>query len=364
MARQIDLREGALTMEIAYLKSAEYLEVKGFYDNHWGRSTPITNRVFFDWQFSSSPAGEGECTFVVARKDGNIVGAVGITKRDFFYRKIYAGAELTSLLVHPEFRGHGIASQLLDFCKSEFFFILAAGITKSGLVTYRAHGFHYLSSVPRFFKFYSHELLKSFSTSPKLALLINERSHFSCSGDCEFSKVSSFQECDFNFGGEFVGFSRSKEYMEWRYFNHPFFQYHVYRVTRKSVCDSAIFIVFRLDCYKDFSILHVVDIFGDLGLMRYVFYFIDLFSKDNGVGFVDFYSTLSRINKWFVASGWFTLSDCDIVEFPHLFHPPDLRRPASFSLCWWSANEDVDLCDISNIMIAKQDANMDRPVFS
>ena len=48
-------------------------------------------------------------------------------------------------------------------------------------------------------------------------------------------------------------------------------------------------------------------------------------------------------------------------QFPHLFHPIEMRNPPTTSLIYWSKNQFTEMADLSKLYISKQDADLDRP---
>jgi hypothetical protein len=57
------------------------------------------------------------------------------------------------------------------------------------------------------------------------------------------------------------------------------------------------------------------------------------------------------------------LDDRD-VQVTNLFHPPELRDPATTSLVLWSRDGLPDLLDLGRLYLTKGDLDLDRPTLA
>ena len=107
--------------------------------------------------------------------------------------------------------------------------------------------------------------------------------------------------------------------------------------------------------------MHCVDLLGDEGAFPSALSFLENEAVKEKVDVIDFYSTNTKINAHFIARNWFSVLDCDFFDFPHLFHPIEMRKPSTTSLIMWCKEQDPSFYDIGNLYISKQDCDFDRP---
>ena len=117
----------------------------------------------------------------------------------------------------------------------------------------------------------------------------------------------------------------------------------------------------RIDVVDEVKIMHIVDFFGDRSDFLGGLSFINDYCLQNNIAVTDFYCTSTKISKYFLHSGWFSALDDTFFKFIHLFHPPELRDPPTTSLIYWSKDNMLDLLNISNLYVTKQDIDLDRP---
>jgi hypothetical protein len=105
-----------------------------------------------------------------------------------------------------------------------------------------------------------------------------------------------------------------------------------------------------------------MDCVGDDVALPGAFTFIDDYCEEEGAHVADFYCTAAHITKHPRSRGWFSTLDDQYFQFPHLFHPVEVRRPATTSLIYWARENLSEMCDFSRLYVTKQDADLDRPV--
>jgi hypothetical protein len=150
----------------------------------------------------------------------------------------------------------------------------------------------------------------------------------------------------------------------WRYNNHPIFKYKQFLVSNtKKIGSSQAFVALREELsVEHFKILHIMDFFGDDSSLSSALSFIEDYASKNNFDLIDFYCTASSIYRFMLNRGWFSINDDTCFQFPHLFHPIEMRSPPTTSLIYWSKNNLSDIADISKLYITKQDIDLDRPI--
>jgi hypothetical protein len=111
------------------------------------------------------------------------------------------------------------------------------------------------------------------------------------------------------------------------------------------------------------KILHVMDCLGSILAIPAALSFLESYARDNRIDAADFSCTSPRINRFFVAGGWFSTVDELCFQFTHLFDPPELVTPPTTSITYWSNDESNDLMDQSRFYLTKGDLDLDRPTY-
>jgi hypothetical protein len=339
-------------------------DICAFYANNWKRKIVLSLPKFYRWQFINSPDNKEKDSVCLAVNDENqIIGAMGLNKRSFNLKtSACPGAELTTWVISAESKGLGIGGKMIKFLQENFSVLFGSGITDEALPIYLKTGFHYLKALPRFVKVWNIEYLQKFTEVDKLTKqLINKRKRKQINNH-DYS-VKEFNEADINdcnnsLFSQLNSYSRSFQHLNWRYNHHPYFSFEIFiiQANQKKCC-----VIFRKDNINNGEFLYVMDMFGDLEAMPAAMGFIEDYCTDNNIQIAEFYCVTPKISRFFVNAGWFSILDETFINFPHLFYPVELRNPPTTSLIYWAKENSIDLLDLSNLYITKQDMDLDRP---
>lgn len=341
--------------------------VRDFYSENWKKKTALSEKIFYDWQFIYTPNSDEKDHCVIAYDDKKkVIGVMGLNKRTFFLNnKSKNGAELTTWIVTKDVIGSGIGVKILKFIQSKFDVLIGMGITDLALPIYMRSGFRYIRSIPRFIKVLNFKSIKPYSNYTNLAYKlirkwdVKSKVEFCISEVTKnnYDKIIILKKSRFNF------FSRDNKHRLWRYTKHPIFKYKQFLISNpKKDRQVKAFVAIREETsIKDFKILHIIDFFGDDSCLPSAISFIENYANKESFDVIDFYCTTSSIYRFMLSSGWFSINDDTCIQFPHLFHPVEMRNPPTTSLIYWSKYNLSDMADISKLYITKQDADFDRP---
>jgi len=342
--------------------------VRRFYADNWKRKIALSEKKFYEWQFVNTPNSEKKdhCVIAYDNKKDEILGVMGLNKRDFYLsNKSYNGAELTTWIVNEHVVGLGLGAKILGFIQEKFDVLIGMGISEMALPVYMRSGFRYVKSIPRFVKVINLDPLKSHSQYTNLAFKLVNKWNTSSTNQFFATEVSPDEYADlFEFTKEAVNlFVRDNSHRVWRYEAHPYFHYKQYLVGCSSDTKSGkAFVAFREESsLPDFKILHIVDLFGEASSIPSAISFVEAYARENGFDVIDFYCTASSIYRFMLSSGWFSINDDLCFQFPHLFHPIEMRTPPTTSLIYWAKNDLSEIADLSKLYVTKQDADLDRP---
>lgn len=342
--------------------------VSNFYERHWKREIALSIPSFYKWQFTESPSDEGNDHSMVAlnKNSGDLYGVMALNRRPFFLNgSKLNGAELTTWVVDEKHTGKGIGKKILKEIQSRYDVLVGMGITDMALSIYLKNGFRYIKAVPRYVKIFDFDKIKSyaeysgFTKSLAEQWLNIEKKEFTI---CPISK-ECFKPIDSIVQKSYNHFSRNYDYLHWRFFEHPVFQYNLNLIrTKGDNKGKGCIVCTRVENkIENLNILHVLDFFGDPSDMHAAISYVNEFCFNNNIHLADFYCTTTSISKYFICAGWFSTNDDTYFQFPHLFHPLELRIPPTTSLIYWSKNNFIDMTDISRLYLTKQDCDLDRP---
>lgn len=334
--------------------------IQKFYQNEWKRKIALSDNNFYSWQFINPPKNEKKDSCVVAIRKGKILGVMGLNKRDFILSNIlYSGAELTTWVVAEDNLKGGVGAKILHFILKKFDVLIGMGISEDALSIYLRSGFRYLNSIPRFVKIIAAEKMLQLSDCTDYAKkIIKKKLTEPEKYSYEMLSWRNEKSAPSISGNHFV---RNLDHLIWRYEDHPYFDYKTFKVKLPSKQSEYIYVVLREEVTQDIRIIHIIDILGDESGYLTALKFAEFYAIENFFWAVDCFSTFGGLNKYLISQGWLSCVDDFYISVPYLFHPLEIRNPPTTSLIYWSRHNFDDMCDISQLYITKQDADLDRP---
>lgn len=343
--------------------------VCNFYKKHWKRGIALSELSFYQWQFTASPsdAGDDHCMIAIDNSSNQLLGVMGLNTRPFFLGGAdKRGAEFTTWIVDEKFLGQGIGTQILKKMQSKYDVLIGMGVSDMSLSIFMRNGFRYIRAIPRYIKVFDFDSIETYAKCNPLAKKLIKQ-WYDLGADVPFrteaidegkiDAIESIARSQLNL------FSRDYKFLEWRYSNHPIFNFKQFLIN--SIGENqgkGVYVCVREETnIKNLRILHVLDCIGDQKDMPAAISFIQDYCVKNNIHLVDFYCTSTQISRHFIASGWFSINDDTYFQFPHLFHPIELRTPPTRSLIYWSKEHFLEMANISKLYITKQDVDFDRP---
>lgn len=351
-----------ISIDFAFRFRIDTDQLAAFYDQYWNRKIALGIPEFCEWQFLQPPANKGKnhCVIAYDHIHQRIAGVMGLNCRNFrIANQSLRAAELTTWLVAPEYQGLGLGQQIIEKIQSEFDIALGMGITQQALPVYLKNGFRYLKNIPRFIKIFQWKKITPYaeinggaSKMHRLSLDKRPNCRYTLRHDSPLFEFPNIWHA-----------ARTAADTHWRYGNHPVFTYELFSV--QSEHNTKAWVVIRQEnSIPNLNIAHIVDFLAeDNQACRSALSFLEDYAKDKHIDLMDFYCTCASINKFFLSNGWFSAVDDDCFQFPHLFHPVELRKPATTSLIYWAKSGQIfeELNDFGKLYISKQDMDFDRP---
>lgn len=335
--------------------------VRAFLRTSWKQETVLSLQPFYDWQFRSLPEGEGkDHCLVVADEEGGVHGFMGVNLHTFNLRgQALRGAELTTWIHAEEARG-SYAVEVLKTLQRSYDVVVGAGISDEALPVYTGMGFRIVSHLPRYVRIFNWRPLCACSRISPLGRRLIAQRDLGTPVAYRAHRASLYDLDDVvaEVHAHFNGYSRDARYLQWRYADHPFFRYHIFRVEGPGTTAGVIL---RLDEAPGFRFVHVIDVLGPAAAIPAVVSFVEGFSREHDAAFADLTCTSIRMAHPFWYRGWFSVLDDAAVGVPHLFHPIEFRDPPTTSLTLWARDHLEALLDLSRLYVTKGDCDLDRP---
>ena len=139
------------------------------------------------------------------------------------------------------------------------------------------------------------------------------------------------------------------DYIEKRYFNHPYYKYEFWEIDNPSQKGKAVLIT-RDEEYENSYILKIIDYYGDPTYLGKITFSLDQLIQERGYEFVDVYS-YGIPNKIYDEAGFEICDENSQNIIPNYFHPFEKK------------NVDLDMAVpwFEGLRFFRGDGDQDRP---
>ena len=356
----------------AYELDVSVKQATSFYEDCWERKIALADEKFYKWQFIDCPAAKKLDHSVVAINEttGDIAAIMGLNPRPYYLdESLKKGAELTTWVSHPELKGKGVAPKLISYIQENYDIFFGMGISTDALPVYLRLGAKYLASIPRYFRILNLQAAERIASVRPLGkklvklTLTTKFENFLNLHPCSQENIQSAWKMH---RALYNSFSRSDEYLTWRYREHPYFDYQLFSISTQegdqSRCTVVVLRETMLSGKESESIVHIADVIGEFNLevLAAIEDHVKL-SYAYAIA-IDIYSASEKIQSVLRDADWFSCLDHrSFIELPHLFSPLEIRDPATTSLIYWASFGFKSLANMNNMYIAKSDCDLDRP---
>ncbi|MBI5568754.1 MAG: hypothetical protein HY914_02315 [Desulfomonile tiedjei] len=286
---------------------------------------------------------------------------MGLNEREFNLRgEKLLGAELTTWMISDPVRGLGFGRKILEYLQSNYQVLTGMGISEAALKVYLKCGFRWIRHIPRYVKVFSEDSIRRIGkTSPLGADLI---ARYNCQQGVSYTATeSSFgdvQETVDVFHRGFNCFAMDTLYLQWRYANHPVYDYRIFNVRCHGGHGAVIL---RIENTQEIKIIHVMDIMAHPRAIAGIANFLEDFGRGERADFVDWFCLSERINHVLWYRGWFSVLHDHFIEVPHLYFPLEIRTPPTTSMVVWAGAHLCRLLLLSDFYLTKANNDLDRP---
>lgn len=314
--------------------------IMDFLDEHWKRNHILArNREFFEWQFVSD--GRVNCYIGIDDSCHKIYGLLGIILYNGTNNPDISGSIWKTIKSENPMLGLDIndyANKDLNVRCS-----MSAGMSKKAIDIYELQGYKGIK-MDHFYRLADLDNYKVASIKDKSIPKIEDTK----SSIYEIFNLSDMREVISDEMLRNRVLSKDYDYINWRYFNHPIYNYKFYAIKRYEEKPKSMIVV-REECAQGRKIVKIVDFYGDIKDIAYMTYGIDRLMKDNNYEYIDIYS-FGIPTDIYKAAGFVYCNDDDNI-IPNYFHP------------FIKKNIDLWMLDpnIPNAVLFRGDGDQDRP---
>jgi len=157
-----------------------------------------------------------------------------------------------------------------------------------------------------------------------------------------------------------ITINRTREYLNWRYFEHPFIDYHFLTL----VIDNQLqgYAVIRLeDNNEEVKAARLVDLISEEAYDEILLNHVISYCHEK-VDFIDFFCSGNFYNSSLISTGFFNNNILDL-KIPTVFNPIDFKRRSNINFFCNNNNNnsyDIDIENIDNWYLVKSDSDQDR----
>lgn len=352
-----------LTFEIQdSLDPSQWESIDRFFSLTYAPGYVMSQRRLFDWQFGYCP-GEKK-TVICAWQSGELIGMLGYIPVSLYWGQpdiVVDGAWMANWMVAPSART-GVGAVLMRRLQEKFAVLLGQGANALNQPIAKRMGFRVFDSLPRTIAVFDAELMRNFTfdvntlpgtwgaNTAGLAATI-----FTSSFDSFSPDWSCYTDMRF-------GTQRSQKYMQWRYEQHPVFQYRTIRI---GSCDRPAVCVYRIEKvlgHPELCVGRIVEFFhpSDLeGRVNGIAVISSALSemRVHGCVFSDFFCGSKNYNETVILAGMTSITDQQIVS---RFCPID-KNHFHQNIELWNRPNMNSPSDLSECYFTKSDGDQDRP---
>ncbi len=328
-----------------------------------GKDYILNNRKFFEWLFKN-PFVKGENSFMVIKSKGKIISEMGLVPtRLKFFDKTIGNVNLVNLMALEKFRGKGTgfflykeAEKFGDICTNTGYGPLVVDFIEN-------MGWVKMPNLNRFVIVLNAGKASRLAGKEVEAYRALERAEASGMG---FVQVEGFGKE----AGEFwervkekypITIERSATYLNWRFSNHPVFDYKMFEVRNEDRVEAIV--VLHFEEADGFKVARIVDFVSGDGAELFALEKAIEFCKGKGADLVDFFFSGDFHAGSLGKAGFVEAKREPFEAIPMLFSPIDRERK-NINFAFKAVNRkllDERVNNFDNWYITKADGDQDRP---
>ena len=336
-----------------------------FYIKVYGKHHIINNQIHHLWQFKQNPFNNFEYkSIAITENENEITSHLGFIPIELkVFNHIKTGSWYMMQYTLENYRGKGFGNNLVKFGQNVFDFVMALNSTEDATKSHMRNGWIDLKNMNRHIAILNKKRLENF-----LGHTICEEVKLSNEINSNFVRTHTLDAKYNDFWNSVsqrypITVNRTKEYLLWRFLNHPFLDYHF--MTLYDNENLVGFVVIRIEDNNDnIKATRIVDLivfekYENVILQNIINYL------RNKVDFIDFYSTGYFYNDSLKKSNFFNNLNTK-YNIPSVFDPIDVNRKETINFHFKCNDENLSKSNVFNDInlwyFVKGDSDADRAV--
>ncbi len=327
----------------------------------------LINNDLFHWQFGEAPAGkEDEYHIKLALINGEVVGCLGYIPIEVSLGgQVVRGAWLANWMVGLEQRRLGLGPLLMREVTRQFDVTLNVGPNQDARDLLSRMGWIDFGELARYVCVLNVQAARALTETGKL-----EWPPGALPGEWEPPQATavSLVDCfsdeatqlwDTVWGTRSAGARRSAEFLNWRYADHPVFNYRLLEAhTNERLSGLA---VYRVEQVRDLPtrVGRIVELISEADVERELLRAVLSDAQSQGVAVLDYFCSSQRFCEVLTQHGFLSSEDEITSQIPVLFQPIDRQRTGISFMAHLSNVPDVSKAH--DWYVTKADADQDRP---
>lgn len=326
------------------IRRAKYDDIPGimqFMDEHWKPGNVLAkNRDFFEWQFVD---GDKLNMFLgVDEKSGKIYGMLGAIVYNKSSNPDVSGCTWQVIKSSDPMLGPKLLEYM--YIQLNVRYSYAAGLTDNAVKLNKLVG-NVITEMDHYYRL-------SDKSDYNIAKVVEKKIPVAEKTGYSLERISSAAEMKEVISEKMLAeqlMSKSYDYIEKRYFNHPIYHYDIWKIIDSSG-DSHSVLITREEVMKEYKMCKIVDHYGRMGDLGEIAMALDGLMNEKGYEYIDIYSFGIPVEIY--EGGGFIRCDTNSENIiPNYFHP------------YVQKNIPLRLVDskIEGVRLFRGDGDQDRP---
>lgn len=322
----------------------------------------LSNKDFLYWQYKNNK--KNKLSIDIIKYNEKILGYLGIIQNKFSYfgNQIQSKC-FANLMIDKSIRKIGLGASLIKNSEKNSDILYLIGYNSNVAKVYKQLDWNINFDLNRFIY-----IINNINTS-ELSLIKIEKSNIDYNANNKNFKIEKINSFDnyFNLFWEKIKNKysltvyRDKNYLKWRFENHPILKYDIFKAIYKN--EIVSYIILRIEKFEKYKVARIIDFISYDDFEKNILYEIIKYYKKEKIDFIDFFFTGNFHMKSLKKIGFENAQIYPYNSIPMLFNPIDRKRKTinfSFKLINKKLyNENI--YNINNWYITKADGDQDRP---
>ena len=351
---------------IRYSGKADWPLLQRFFKETFHGKHILANKIFFNWQFLPPFSKNKTPSVLILPAHRKILGCLGVIPvvMNYFGKKISVSC-LTNFRTDPLIRGKGSGVDFIEKATEGHDMSYTLQYVRDFDVLLKHSGWKTDIFLKRYVKILNYKKVSELAER-KIPLSDYSSNQTRPHDNFTFSHASEFDDrvdalwrrLKYKYP---ITIIRSREYLNWRYSKHPFFNYHLFFVRDGEKIQS--FVVLRIEKFGSYTAGRIIDFISTDDAEVFTLKKLVEFCREHTVDFIDFFFTGDFHVPSLELCGFKEAHKKPYSLIPIRFDPID-RNIMTINLAYKILNSkrvDRRINQIDNWYVTKGDGDQDRP---